>query len=120
MITKRYLNAGLNGSEGYADPTAFVGFTTAYDAASNKQYERHLHAESRSHLYPAQDSLDRVREYQRGVLQQVDGVVSVQAAIGLPSTDEERTCDLDGLGNWPRTVYGNPGTLPRLLLERGA
>ena len=32
-----------------------VGFTTAYDRASNKLYERALHAEDRSSLYEPYD-----------------------------------------------------------------
>jgi len=51
-ITKRYLDATASAS-GYSDTEALVGFTTRFDHASNKDYERHLHAESRSHLYPA-------------------------------------------------------------------
>ena len=74
-ITKRYLAGGI--SDGlYADTTAVVGFTTEYDLASNKFCERELHAESRSHLYEpfvsgvpqgGYDSLDRLRQYRRGV-----------------------------------------------------
>lgn len=33
-----------------------AGFTAAYDAAGNRLYERHLHCECRSHLYPEHDS----------------------------------------------------------------
>ena len=44
-ITKRYLAGGINGStHAYNNPSAVVGFTTEYDLASNKFYERHLHA----------------------------------------------------------------------------
>ena len=42
MITKRYLDYGLDGSNGYSDSEAEVGFTTAYDLASNKRYERNI------------------------------------------------------------------------------
>ena len=74
-IAKRYLTGGI-GDGVYADTTAVVGFTTEYDLASNKFYERELHAESRSHLYEpfaggvpqgGYDSLDRLRQYKRGV-----------------------------------------------------
>src|SRR5262249_12451658 len=72
MTTKRFLNSGAGGG-GYDNTSAFVGFTTAFDQASNKLYERHLHAESRSHLYEpfsdsnvpqgGYDSLNRLRQY---------------------------------------------------------
>ena len=74
-ITKRDLAGGI--SDGlYADTTAVVGFTTEYDLGSNTFCERELHAESRSHLYEpfvsgvpqgGYDSLDRLRQYKRGV-----------------------------------------------------
>lgn len=67
-IAKRYLPDPLNQNNGYDDSLAFVGFTTAYDSASNKKFERQLHAETRSHLYAVLDSLNRLREYQRGTL----------------------------------------------------
>ena len=102
-ITKRYLDATASDT-GYSNTSALVGFTTAYDHASNKQYERELHAESRSHLYPALDSLDRLRQYQRGTLQEVASVVSVATPITLPGTDSDRTYRLDALGNWQRTT----------------
>ena len=106
-ITKRWLGSQLNEQEGYDCTWPYCGFTAAYDHASNKLYERHLHAESRSHLYPDQDSLDRLREYQRGTLQQDSqtGAVSVATPISLPGTDQQRTYDLDGLGNWRRTAH---------------
>jgi hypothetical protein len=51
-ITKRFLAGGINGStHAYNNPSSLVGFTTEYDLASNKFYERHLHCEERSHLY---------------------------------------------------------------------
>ena len=62
--------------------TAVVGFTTAFDRASNKFYERALHAENRSHLYEpfdskvpqgGYDSLDRLLQYQRGTLDSTGG-----------------------------------------------
>ena len=107
MITKRWLGSQLNEQKGYDDTWPYCGFTAAYDHASNKLYERHLHAESRSHLYPDQDSLDRLREYQRGTLQQDSqtGAVSVATPISLPGTDQQRAYDLDGLGNWRRTAH---------------
>lgn len=107
MITKRYLHPALDPNGHYADTAAVVGFTTAYDLASNKVYERHLLAENRSHLYPGLDSMNRLRQYQRGTLHydETTGAVTVQTPITLPGTDQDRTYDLDGLGNWRRTDY---------------
>jgi RHS repeat-associated protein len=113
MITKRFLAAAYNETlGGYDNTTSLVGFTSAYDKASNKLYERALQAESRSHLYEpivdsepqgGYDSLNRLRQYQRGAL--ASGGGSVNSPIVLPNTDEFRTYDLDGLGNWKKTVY---------------
>ena len=118
MITKRYLDATHTSPPyGYDDPEALVGFATAYDHASNNRYERHLHAESRSHLYPGLDSLGRLRQYQRGTLQEAgNGDVTVATAISLSGTDSDRTYDLDGLGNWNRTTYTSAGA-PQAVSE---
>jgi len=102
MIAKRFLPSGST--------TALVGFTTAYDPSSNKLFERALHAESRSSLYPGYDSMDRLLEYQRGTL--AGGGGSVVTPITLPGTDSQRTYDLDGLGNWKNTVYTPEGGSP--------
>ncbi|MCE9551798.1 MAG: choice-of-anchor D domain-containing protein, partial [Planctomycetes bacterium] len=121
LITKRYLLTDLAGTA-YDSTSAIMGQTTAYDRASNKLYERALHAESRSHLYssPFQgedtgegseggegvvgyDSVDRLRQYQRGELA-TDGA-AIDTPITLPNTNESRTYDLDGLGNWRRTTF---------------
>ena len=105
MIAKRFLDATA-GAGGYSSTSSLVGFTTQFDKASNKLYERHLHAENRSHLYPAQDSLGRLGQVQRGTLSQAgDGTVSVSSPITLPGTDTDRTYTLDGLGNWRRTAH---------------
>ncbi len=121
LICKRYVSSTLSGG-GYADPTAIVGFTTEYDLASNKLFERELHAETRSHLYepfsasPANvplggyDSLNRLRQYQRGQLSSTTGLNdkgggAVTTPISLPGTDSFRDYVLDGLGNWQRTNY---------------
>jgi RHS repeat-associated protein len=124
MITKRYLAGGINGGTGaYDDPTSVVGQTTAYDHSSNKFYERALHAESRSSLYEpfdadhrptgGYDSINRLRQYQRGVLSDgSSGAVaggSVTTPISLPNTDESRDYVLDGLGNWRRTTFDPVG-----------
>ena len=107
MTTKRVVSWDLDGSNGYANPTAVVGFTTAYDPASDKLYERALHAEGRSALYPSYDSADRLLEYQRGTL--ASGGGSVATPISLPGTDKDRTYDLDGLGNWKNTAFAPVG-----------
>ena len=49
------------------------------------------------------DSLDRLRRYERGVL--AEGGGSIATPISLPGTDQSRTYDLDGLGNWRRTAF---------------
>ncbi len=101
LIAKRFLPSGST--------TSLVGFTTAYDPSSNKLYERALHAESRSALYPAYDSMDRLLQYQRGVL--ATGGGSVTTPITLPGTDSVRTYNLDSLGNWKNTVYTPEGAM---------
>ncbi len=114
-ITKRYLAGGVNTTtHAYNNPSSVVGCTTAYDPASNKLCERSLHAENRSHLYEpfdatsnlplgGYDSVDRLRQYQRGTL--ATGGGQITSAITLPNTDTNRTYDLDGLGNWRRTAF---------------
>jgi RHS repeat-associated protein len=92
LIGKRYINSG----------TTLVGFTTQYDPSSNKLFERALHAESRSAAY-AMDSMDRLTQYQRGVL--ATGGGSVTTPITLPNTDSQRAYALDGLGNWKNSPY---------------
>ncbi len=52
--------------------------------------------------------------YQRGVLATTGGFGnngggSVTTPIGLPNTDTQRSYDLDGLGNWRRTVFTPEG-----------
>jgi len=81
LIAKRVLSSGST--------TSLVGFTTAYDPSSNKLYERALHAESRSAVYPGYDSMDRLRQYQRGVL--ASGGASIATPITLPGTDSQRS-----------------------------
>jgi hypothetical protein len=129
MIAKRFLAGGINDTtHAYMDTTPVVGFTTAYDKSSNKFYERELHVESRSHLYQpfnadgtsggGYDSIDRLRQYQRGTLSSTSGSGgngggSVVTSITLPNTDLFRDYDLDGLGNWHTTDYtpvGSPGS----------
>ena len=126
-ITKRYLAGGINGTtHAYNTPTSVVGFTTAFDRAGNKFYERALHAENRSHLYEpfdsnglptgGYDSLDRLLQYQRGTLASTGGSGgngggsialsgSTPLYIAVPNTDWTRAYELDGLGNWRRTTF---------------
>ena len=122
-IAKRYLPFS-DGS--YTSFTPVVGFSTAFDRASNKFYERALHAENRSHLYEpfdsnglptgGYDSLDRLRQYQRGTLASTGGfggngggAIAVSGSttlyIDLPNTDITRSYLLDSLGNWRNTVF---------------
>ena len=134
-ITKRYLSSTLNAQNGYADTTALVGNTTAYDRNGNKFYERALHAESRSVVYqpvdnngniasptPGYDSVNRLLQYQRGTLNstggyQLAGGGSVTTAIALPNTDAQEAWNLDGLGNWRSLTFtpmdGSPYTQQR-------
>ncbi len=128
MITKRFLSGGIDGDTySYSDPTAVLGFTTAYDPSGNKLYERHLHAENRSHLYQAYgasgssgsntvplsgsyDSIDRLLQYQRGTLSIAGGPANagggtIATPISLTNTNTQQTYTLDGLGNWRRTGY---------------
>jgi hypothetical protein len=77
-ITKRYITSYTAG-----EPVPLVGFTTSYDRAGNKFYERALHAENRSSLYEpfdsnqipqgGYDSIDRLLQYQRGTLAATGG-----------------------------------------------
>jgi len=86
-----------------------TSFTTAFDRSSNKLYERHLHAERRSHLYTWHDSLNRLRGYERGTLASGGGSITPGQEIDVDNTDEQRSYDLDGLGNWRRTVFTPEG-----------
>ncbi len=136
MIAKRYLAGGINSSTfAYNNTAPVVGNTTAYDRIGNKFYERALHAESRSFLYqpvgssgniasptPGYDSVNRLLQYQRGVLNstggyQLAGGGSVTTAIALPGTDSQEIWNLDGLGNWRSLMYtpegGSQSTQPR-------
>jgi RHS repeat-associated protein len=122
MITKRYMTGGISGvTHGYANTTARVGYTTSFDRASNKLYERHLEAEDRSHLYQpfnsdgsfavGYDSANRLRQYQRGVLSSatipylVNAGASIATPTTLPGADQVRTYGLDGLGNWKTSNF---------------
>jgi YD repeat-containing protein len=108
LIAKRYLPTGST--------TCLVGFTTEYDPAGNKLFDRALHAESRSGLYPGYDSINRLLEYQRGVL--ASGGGSITTAITLPGTDSDRTYELDHLGNWKNTTYTPEGGSPTPEVRR--
>ena len=121
-----YDGVGRNIAKQYQNSSGtLVGFTTAYDPASNKAYERELHAENRSHLYlpipftgvapagpavPAgYDSLNRLQQYQRGTLSSSGGIGGngggyITSAITLPGTNKVQSYNMDGLGNWKSTT----------------
>jgi YD repeat-containing protein len=106
-----YDGAGRLIGKRYFDSSAvMVGLTSAYDKSSNKLFERALHAESRSSLYPSYDSMNRLLEYQRGILASGGGSISI--AISLPDTNQEQDYNLDGLGNWSTTTITPEGGSP--------
>jgi RHS repeat-associated protein len=114
MIAKRYKTSASG------HPT-LVGFTTAFDRAGSKFYERPLHAEERGSVYQlfdassnlptaGYDSLDRLLQYKRGVLASTggdggNGGGSISTPIELTGTDAERSYGLDSLGNWRQTAF---------------
>jgi YD repeat-containing protein len=122
MIAKRFLapHSGL----------LVVGFSSEYDRSGNKFFERALHAEDRSHLYEpfdpvsnlptgGYDSLDRLRQYQRGTLASTGGLnnagggsITSGGSITVLHTDTQRTYLLDGLGNWRNTGFTPAGGSP--------
>jgi hypothetical protein len=115
-ITKRYFSSELNGSGGYRGTTAVVvGFTTVFDRASNKAYERELHAESRSHLYlpidtegdvsTGYDSANRLRQHQRGEPASA-GEVDASGFKGRPR-DLTENCLREELGEPFRLTYNS-------------
>jgi RHS repeat-associated protein len=121
-ITKRFLAGAIPESGGYSNTTSVLGFTTGFDRASNKFYERPLHAENRASLYEpfdsnglptgGYDSLDPLLQYQRGTLSSTGGdggngggSIPTGEPITLPGTDAVRTFDLDPLGNWKNTAF---------------
>jgi RHS repeat-associated protein len=93
LIGKRYFNGD----------SVLVGALSAYDKSSNKLFERPLHAESRANLYDSYDSMNRLLDYQRGTL--ASGGGSISTPTTLPSVDQERAYNLDGLGNWSTTTF---------------
>ena len=130
-FTKRYLAGGV-GSGGDNNTVALLGFTTEFDRASNKFYERALHAANRSHMYEpfslvsgsyvpqgGYDSADRLMQYQRGTLDATIGFNglgggAVDSPINLNNADSLRSYSFDGLGNWQNTGFTPVGgALPR-------
>jgi RHS repeat-associated protein len=82
-----------------------AGFTADHDKNSNKFFERHLHAECRSFLYPhsdpvgwANDSANRLLQFQRGIIHS-DGN-SIDTHLALQGVDNQRQYNLDATGNW--------------------
>ena len=55
------------------------------------------------------DSLNRLLQYQRGVLSSGGDSIASGGAIAVPGTDTQRTYVLDGLGNWRRTSFAPVG-----------
>ena len=119
MTTKRYLAGGISSStNAYYTPSAVMGQTTQYDKSSNKLFERELHADERSHLYEpfdnngnplgGYDSVDRLRQYQRGTLASGGGR-RFQRRSRCPAPTRSRSYELDGLGNWRRTEFDPVG-----------
>ncbi len=106
MIGKRFIN-GTN---------VTVGFTSAYDKSSDKLFERPLHAEERSSLYDSYDSMNRLLDYQRGIL--ATGGGSVTTPVALPGTDQGRSYNLDALGNWTSSVYTSEGATSAITDQR--
>jgi RHS repeat-associated protein len=118
-ITKRYLVSTVNSYGAYNNSTPAVGFTTKYDPAGSKLFERALHAENRSHLYEpyingvpqgGYDSLNRLLQYQRGNLSSTGGPSnlgggSITTTLNLANACSNYTYTLDGLGNWRRATY---------------
>ncbi len=62
---------------------------------------------SSGHPPTGYDSLDRLRQYQRGIL--APGGGSIVTPITLPNARTQQTYDLDGLGNWKKTQYDPVG-----------
>ena len=109
-------------------PRLSLGYTTSFDRASNKLYERHLegrkpqtisisHSIRMAALRVGYDSANRLmRQYQRGVLSsatipyRVPAGASITTPITLPDTDQVRTYGLDGLGNWKTTNFTEVGS----------
>jgi hypothetical protein len=71
-------------------------------ARSDKLFEHPLHAESRANLYDSYDSMNRLLDYERGILASGGGPVSTP--ISLPDTNREEAYNLDWLGNWNTTT----------------
>ena len=88
-----------------------LGFTTWYDDASNRLFDRHLHADCRSHLYTDIDAANRLLAFQRGKLVEPEDGALLPTAIEqdkdltLPGADRDRTYDLDLMGNWKSTTF---------------
>ena len=102
------------GKRHFLSGSVLVGFTTQYDPSGNKLFERALHAESRSSLYVT-DSMDRLLNYQRGVL--ATGGGSITTPISLPNTNASQSYTLDGVGNWGNTNITPEGGTSQLQVR---
>jgi YD repeat-containing protein len=92
-----------------------AGFTADHDKSSNKFFERHLHAECRSFLYPhtdpvgwGYDSANRLLQFERGIIHN-DGM-SIDTHLALAKVDSRRSYNLDATGNW--VDNGFSGSVP--------
>jgi len=90
----------------------FLGFTAAYDKASNRIYARHLHNQRVSHVFPPDqhDSANRLRQYKRGWLTEPahpDEAPGLDANLPFRrrNMDRQRDYGLDLVGNWDQTSY---------------
>ncbi|MEM6258612.1 MAG: hypothetical protein AAF711_11720 [Planctomycetota bacterium] len=100
------MKIGTNSCPAPPDNGLIAGFTTAYDASSNKLYERLLASEGRSSLYPDHDSIDRLLKVERGVIEepaQGEDPAAIEVSIMVEGLKESITYDLDGVGNWLQT-----------------
>ena len=76
-----------------------VGFAAAYDKASNRLYERHLHSECRSFAYE-HDAADRLTRYLRGKLAVDLATDPIVNALTLDGAKADFQYHLDAVGNW--------------------
>ena len=95
-----------------AEPSCYLiaGFTTAYNKAGKRLFERHLHAEHRSHAY-THDPLGRLTSYLRGKLAVAPEAPvpteppGVSEPLKLEGAIKGLQYNLDLLGNWDDPAY---------------
>ena len=91
-------------------PASGIGGTTAqsfqYNGLSQTTFARDTANGNNADVtivYDSYDSMNRLLDYQRGVL--ATGGGSVTTPIALPGTDQSRSYNLDALGNWRATGF---------------